>query len=286
MEKNELVSCIITTFNRPDLVSFAIDSVLKQSYTCVELFIINDCSTKSYSDVIEKYSRYTNVSFHRNENNLGLSASRNKGLSLSNGKYIAFLDDDDIWLPSKLKEQVNILREYPDYVACSSSHIESESNKLVKNTKDTVSLNDLLGANIIGPPSKVLVKKSRIESIRFDENAKHAEDWDFYLQLLIMGPIYMLEQPLIIYNTSHFGRMTTGFSSLSIEDIQVKSNMTYKNKELIGDKNFRFRMASYYFAGFLKRKNKTKFLLNIIKEVGLAMTISTFLKMTSKAFKK
>ena len=254
--------------------------------TCVELFVIDDCSSESYSDVMEKYSNYANVTFFRNEKNLGLSASRNKGLSLSNGYYIAFLDDDDIWLPSKLDKQVSLLNRFAELVACSSNHTESESKKIVSSTKQIFRVNDLFGENLIGPPSKILVRESVLENIRFDESAKHAEDWDFYLQLLAKGSIYILDEPLIIYNTSHFGRMTTGFSSLSIQEIKAKANMTYKNKSLIGSKNFKNRMAYYYFAGFLKRSSKVKFFFSVVAEVGLKVAVTALFKMTLRVFKK
>ena len=286
MEDSELVSCIITTFNRPNMVDKAIDSVLEQSYKNIEIIVVDDHSSESYAEVITKYNTYSNVIFHRNEKNSGLSASRNRGITLAKGAYVAFLDDDDIWLPLKLAKQVQFLQDEPSFVACSCCHVESETNKIIDRGIRKFTIDDILGVNLLGPPSKIMVRKRLLKNVRFNERAKHAEDWDFYLHLLQSGPIYMLQEPLIIYNTSHFGRMTTGFSSLSIKEIQEKANMTYENRDLIGNKNFRLRMGNYYFAGFLKRKNKLSFLFSTMKEVGFFMSLTILINITRRAIKK
>ena len=278
MENSKLVSCIITTYNRPNLVGRAIESVLNQSYKNIEIILVDDHPSESYEAVIEKYKNEPRLIYSRNSKNLRLSASRNAGIKLAKGEFVAFLDDDDTWLPSKLQKQVGFLDENPEYVACTSTHIESVSKKTSKAYKSNIYLEDSLGYNHLGPPSKILVRKDIAIVTSFDTNANHAEDWDFYLRILTHGPIYVFEEPLIIYDTVHFGRMTTGFSTLSITEIREKANMTIKNKQLIGEKNFRMRMALYYLNGFFKREGKISHLYKVQNEVGLSTVLHLLFK--------
>ncbi|MFQ3191017.1 MAG: glycosyltransferase involved in cell wall biosynthesis [Paraglaciecola sp.] len=282
MESSDLVSCIITTYNRPDLVGDAIESVLAQTYRNIELFIIDDHSSESYAAVIEKYKDHANLVYVRNEKNLKLSASRNRGIALSKGSYVAFLDDDDTWLPAKLQQQVKVLQDNPAYAACTSCHIESRSKNTIDRGIREFEFETILVENLLGSPSKMMVRKSIVDKIQFSEQAKHAEDWDFYLKLLKLGNVFMIKEPLTIYNTDHIDRMTSGFSSFTIAQIQEKAHITYSNREIIGEKNFKLRMARYYFTGFVRRKNKLSFFFSIVKEVGLANSVKTFTKMAKR----
>ena len=273
---NVLVSCIITTYNRPKLVGRAIESVLGQSYSSIELIIIDDHSNEVYDEVKKLYSANGKVRFHRNAKNLGLSASRNEGIKLSNGKYVAFLDDDDVWLQDKLEKQVSFLEANKEFVGCSSSHIESVSKKTIKIAQEVYRFEDNTCFNYLGPPSKLILKKEMAYATMFDEDAKHAEDWDFYLRILKLGPVYIFDEPLIIYDTVHFGRMTTGFSSMTIAQIKEKANMTYKNRNLIGEKNFKMRLGEYFLTGIFRRKNIPTYFKQVVKEVGFATLVKVF----------
>ena len=283
---NVLVSCIITTYNRPKLVGRAIESVLGQSYGSIELIIIDDHSNEPYDEVKKLYSTNVKVRFHRNEKNLGLAASRNVGISLSNGKYISFLDDDDIWLKDKLEKQISYLENNKDFIGCSSSHIESVSKKVVKIDKEVYRFEDNTGFNYLGPPSKLTLKTDVALATMFDEQAKHAEDWDFYLQILKQGPIYVFKEPLIVYDTVHFGRMTTGFSSMTIAQIKEKAHMTYKNRNLIGELNFNMRLCEYFLTGIFRRKNIPSYLQQVIKEVGLVTVVRVFKNKVKRSLAK
>jgi glycosyltransferase involved in cell wall biosynthesis len=232
--------------------------------------------------VEEAYSDRENIKFYRNEKNLGLAASRNRGLEQARGSYIAYLDDDDIWLPEKIKTQLAFLEANDEYVACTSHHIESISKKVIGSSVSHIKLNDIVCFNFIGPPSKLLVRSNI--NIKFDENAVHAEDWDYYIRLLQIGPVYMHKQPLIIYDTIHFGRMTTGFSKLTIEQIKYKANMTYKNRELIGESNFRERMSEYYFSGIFQRNGKFRFIVEVYRDIGAKPILKVFFNKLNRAF--
>ena len=275
-ENQPLVSCVINTFNRPDLVLEALESVLSQTYKNLEIIIIDDCSTADYSNLLNSYSE--SIVYKKNKTNLGLSASRNVGVSIAKGDYIAFLDDDDVWFEKKIELQIKVLEKNYKFIACSCSHIESESKKVIFH-QEIFNKKDILKENLIGPPSKIVVRSSAFKKVKFDEELKHAEDWDLYLSLLDFSDVFCIKEPLVKYNTGHFERMTNGFSKLSIEEIKSKALATYKNKSVIGDSNFTERMAFYYLCGFPMRSNKVIFLFRLIPEIG-------FLNIIKEVFKR
>ena len=103
---NPLVSVIIPTYNRPDFLDEAILSVVCQTYKNIEILVIDDGSSINYAESIcEKYSNCK----YLHKINGGLSSARNYGIANANGELIAFLDDDDFWLKTKIEKQVKIL---------------------------------------------------------------------------------------------------------------------------------------------------------------------------------
>jgi glycosyltransferase involved in cell wall biosynthesis len=120
MKNKPLVSCIIIFLNEERFLAEAVESVLEQSYTNWELLIVDDGSTDRSTQIAFEYAqKYPEKVFyleHENHQNRGMSASRNLALRHAKGKYISYLDGDDIWLSSKLEEQLEILLSHPEAV--------------------------------------------------------------------------------------------------------------------------------------------------------------------------
>jgi glycosyltransferase involved in cell wall biosynthesis len=118
MDSNPLVSCIIIFLNGEKFIEEAIESIFSQTYPNWELLLIDDGSTDNSTiialEYAQKYSKNVRYLEHENHENRGMSASRNWGIDHAQGKYIAFLDADDIWLPDKLEQQVAILESQPE----------------------------------------------------------------------------------------------------------------------------------------------------------------------------
>ena len=98
---NHLVSIIIPTYNRENKLERAVESVLEQSYQYIEVIVVDDCSTDNTVTLMGKYKDDERVVYYRLEKNSGACVARNKGIELSKGDYIGFLDSDDIFLPKK-----------------------------------------------------------------------------------------------------------------------------------------------------------------------------------------
>jgi glycosyltransferase involved in cell wall biosynthesis len=110
---NSLISIIIITYNRVNIVDNAIKSCLNQTYKNIEIIIIDDCSQdNTYNYLLNKYKNYNNIHIYRNNINSGEGYSRNIGVEYSSGKYITFLDDDDIFSKNYCLECINNINSY------------------------------------------------------------------------------------------------------------------------------------------------------------------------------
>lgn len=129
-----MVSVIMPVYNNEKFVSQAVQSVLNQTISDLELIIIDDGSTDGTRNVIESFSD-ERIKYHYQEN-AGPGAGRNNGMSLSKGEFIAFIDSDDMYKPNKLERQIEFLKENPQYglVYCEAEVIDAQGN-FVANVK-------------------------------------------------------------------------------------------------------------------------------------------------------
>ena len=107
----ELVSIIMPSYNTGRFIKDTIESVLAQSYTNWELIIVDDCSTDDTDQIIERYLTDNRIIYIKNKTNSGAALSRNRALREAKGKWIAFLDSDDLWEPLKLEKQIAFMQE-------------------------------------------------------------------------------------------------------------------------------------------------------------------------------
>lgn len=118
----KLVSIIMPSYNTDAYISYSIKSVLKQTYQEWELIIIDDCSVDRTDVVVKPFLKDKRIKYFKNHQNLGAAISRNRALREAKGRWVAFLDSDDIWLPNKLKNQIKFMTEnkyffsYTEYI--------------------------------------------------------------------------------------------------------------------------------------------------------------------------
>ena len=104
---NELVSIITPSYNTAKFIGKTIESVQNQTYQNWEMIIVDDCSTDNTDEVIDGYLSDQRIKYIKNEKNSGAAVSRNRALRETKGKWIAFLDSDDLWSPKKLEKQIS-----------------------------------------------------------------------------------------------------------------------------------------------------------------------------------
>lgn len=214
MSDQPLVSVIIPTYKRPDRLARAIDSALNQTYRPIEVIIIDDSglsdpSGEANKELVEGYNN-ANLVFLQHPVNQGAAAARNTGITHAKGEYIAFLDDDDLWLPEKLEKQVTAMQALPgDYAA-----VDTGFKSVYKNNKTKVVLpklsgsiyQDLLVKHRGRAPklSTLLCRKEVLEAVgMFDPALPARQDLDLYLRIARTYKFHNLNTPLaVIYRNS------------------------------------------------------------------------------------
>lgn len=201
---NSLVSIIMPMYNAEEFIKDSIHSVLKQSYSNWELLIIDDCSTDRSKQIVFEYIKKSKkIKYLKHKNNLGVSEARNTGIKNSRGRFIAFLDTDDIWTPKKLEKQIKFMRDN-NYIFTYTSYyiVDENNNKTGKDLKAPEKLNfeNLLKGNNIGCFT-VIIDKKEISEIEMPK-IKH-EDFATWLDILSQGyTAYGLDEKLGYYRKS------------------------------------------------------------------------------------
>lgn len=205
----ELVSVIIPTYNRIGTLERSVYSVLNQTYTNLELLIIDDGSddgTEAYIKAIED----DRIRYYRNEHNIGPSASRNRGVALAKGSLLAFQDSDDEWRLDKLQRLTDAMRQAEGDVAAVYHEMQEADgekalipSKEIPFAKKTGNIFEfMLLYPLIGIPASLIKKSCFDECGGFCEQLKSLEDYEFFLKVAENYRILFVEEPLIkIYDT-------------------------------------------------------------------------------------
>lgn len=197
-KKNQpLVSVIIpTAYRKPTTLQRAVSSVLGQTYPKLEVIVVDDNAESGISSEIKAmFKNVPQVKYIKNIGSHGACAARNVGISCAKGELVAFLDDDDEWLPEKIARQVEIFAEGVCLVYCNGWRVDDRCNPPLvtryRQEKDffpTVSFKSLLEKNHIGTTSQLLVRKSALEEIDgFDTRFLARQDYDLCLRLAQSG---------------------------------------------------------------------------------------------------
>ncbi len=201
-DNKPLVSVIIPTHNRATIVPQAINSVLQQSFTDYELIVVDDASTDDTADRLQAgYGE--KIKYIKKLSNAGPSAARNTGIQVARGIYIAFLDDDDEWLPEKLQLQLPIMKQNPDvgvvYCGCFLVDEGGAIAGQIKPEKRGYIFNDLLHKNYL-ITSAALIRKEILEKVGgFDESLAACEDWDLWIRISQQCLIEYVDELLLRY---------------------------------------------------------------------------------------
>lgn len=209
MDENPLVSAVVTTHNRKDLLRRALDSVRGQSYKNLELVVVDDGSLEPVDEIVSGYKKtIQKVIFHRNENPEGACAARNKGIKLARGTFIAGLDDDDEWMPKRIQ---SLMDAYDDRYALVTSDVIHiyQNRELVWNKDPVITLERLLYSNQVG--NQGLIRRERLKEVGgFDESLSSAQDYDLWVRLCDkFGPIRNVQEPLQKIHLEHEGEQIT-----------------------------------------------------------------------------
>lgn len=200
------VSVVIPTFNRKGFLKEAIESVLRQTYKDLEVIVVDDGSEDGTEEVITAYGdkRIKYVW----QPNRGPSAARNRGAAMAGGEFLAFLDSDDLWTPRKLEKQVSFFEENPFARICYTDEIWIRRGVRVNPKKRHQKYSGwiypyCLPLCIISP-SSVMFKRELWEEIGgFDESFPFCEDYEIWLRISSVEPIFLIPEKLIVKRGGH-----------------------------------------------------------------------------------
>lgn len=160
---DELVSVIIPTYNSDKFIKDTLDSVLSQTYPCIEIIIVDDCSSDSTEKIVGEYlQKHTNIKYERLIHNSGAAVARNRGLELAGGRFIAFLDSDDLWYPNKLEKQLKLMKRDNVPICFTAIEMIDENGRLIKgkrHIKERVDYKVLLKNTMIATSTVVIDRK-------------------------------------------------------------------------------------------------------------------------------
>ena len=239
---NKLVSAIITTHNRQDLLIRAVKSVLNQTYKDIELIVVDDASDKRADKMLKEFDlQYIYIP---KEESKGGNHARNIGILAAKGEYVAFLDDDDYWLPMKIEEQIAIAEEKNcELVYCpKTSEIITKDSTIIyahasPNPTMTGDLRKKILYNICTTTSCILVKKRALVEVgMFDENLKFWQEYELTIRLAQRTPFFYAWKDLVVYrvNTADNSRLTNKYDEwrYAVKYIYNKHTILYKNLSL------------------------------------------------------
>lgn len=192
------ISVIIPNFNRQLLIQRAIESVNQQHYPNLEIIIVDDKSTdQSVSIIRDLQKQQDNLSLFVVEENSGANACRSIGVEKARGEYIAFLDSDDYFLPTKLEKQVRILQDRPEVGFVVTGFGAKAVHTL---SEGIIPLKETIKQNNLGGFSTLMVRKELFQQVGgLDSNLLSCQDWDLFLKLLQVSQGYKLAEDLVAY---------------------------------------------------------------------------------------
>jgi len=197
------VSVVIPAYNAERFLAQAVGSVLGQTYRDLEVIVIDDGSTDATSSVVDSYAG--RIRYQR-QANAGVSAARNAGFRLAAGEFVAFLDADDLWEPTKLERQIALLDTRPGNGLCFSAFHRVDGNLRVIQTVPAVDYPDfcqalLLHSCVVTMPTVVMRSELFAASGGFDVRLSQCADWDLWLRLSLRTTFVSLKEPLASYRT-------------------------------------------------------------------------------------
>ena len=253
-----LISIITPTYNSEHFIQQTIDSIIRQTYKNWELILVDDASTDSTIEIINKHVS-SNIILIRNESNQGAGVTRNKGINVAKGEYITFLDADDLWKPEKLETQINLMIAN-NIDVCFSSYdlIDDKGNKLNKRVTalPILTYKKLLKSNYVGNLTGIYNCKTlgKIQSTKL----RKRQDWILWLEALKRSdkPAIGIQEPLAYYRVRKNSMSANKFNLLKYNYMVFRKGLGYSTIKSI--KYFAVFLFEHFFVKSKQLKNLQK----------------------------
>lgn len=275
------VSVIIATYNRAHLIRQAVETVLAQTIPDIEVIIIDDGSSDGTREAVLEMQE-ARVRYRRHDCNRGLPAARNTGIALATGAFIAFLDDDDRWMPDKLETQLAQIERY-DGIVCGYRTTSGRSGwKLAGGRIDRA----ILCRGNFFPPSGLFGRAEIFRQVPFDEALPHAlgEDWDALIRLSEKFRIGYFPDPLIVYDDRLTDRMTSPIGQIDEAVLEPRLAVLRKHRAYLGPFWFRFHVADIVLGYLAYRRNPLQSVAYALRRCGILPVVRVLARKVWRRF--
>lgn len=203
---NEIVSVITPVYNVERFIDRTLGSILKQSYKNIEILLIDDCSTDQSAEIIAQYiDKYSNIIYHKLEKNKGAAVARNTAINLAKGRYVAFLDSDDMWCEGKVEKQLTYMKQNEAAISCTALDCIDENDislNSVRNVRERINYKFLLRNTMIAT-STVIIDRNKTGDFQMPLY-RGGQDYATWLMLMRNGIIcYGLNEVLSHYRITN-----------------------------------------------------------------------------------
>ena len=205
-----LVSIIMPSYNTANYIAESIQSVLAQSYKDWELIIVDDCSTDNTDEVVKPYLLDERIKYLKNEKNSGAAVSRNKALREAKGKWIAFLDSDDLWMQDKLKKQISFMEKNDYHFSYTNyAEIDTEDNRNGITVTGPKKITKTGFFNYCWPGCLTVMYDRDIVGLIQIADIKKNNDYAMWLKVCRKADCYLLDEKLALYRRGRAGSVST-----------------------------------------------------------------------------
>jgi glycosyltransferase involved in cell wall biosynthesis len=265
-----MISVIIPTYNRAHFLAEAIRSVLNQEYfrespgdSCYELWVVDDGSTDQTGKIVRSFGNKVKYFFQEHR---GVSAARNRGLSLVSGEFVAFLDSDDIWLEKKIRSQMSFMAAYPRAMVCYTEEIWVRNGVLInpqkKHRKYSGWIFDKVLPLCLLSLSSALFRKKIFETVgHFDENLPACEDYDLGVRIAHGFPIHLIDRPLIVKRGGHPDQLSKkywGMDRFRVSALEKALELSLRPEQERLVKQEMVKKCLILARGFMKRSKRAE----------------------------
>ena len=231
------ISAIIPTFNRAHLLPRAVDSILSQTLPPHSVILVDDGSTDGTEKLIKK--NYPEIKYLK-QDNLGVSAARNAGITATSCEWLAFLDSDDEWLPEKLARQMEVLNLAPAMKICHSDEIWIRNGKRVNPLKKHSKSGGWMFKKALPicciSPSSAMIHRSVFDNVGlFEESLPACEDYDLWLRVTSSYPVLYISEKLVVKHGGHQNQLSEKYWGMdrfriqALENIILSGNLSDEN---------------------------------------------------------
>jgi glycosyltransferase involved in cell wall biosynthesis len=220
-----MVSVLVTSYNRADSIEETIESILQQSFQDYEIVISDNCSTDNTLELLEKYRNNPKIIIHQNETNIGQFPNRNKCADLARGKYLKYIDSDDLMYPWGLELLVQMMEKFPEagWGLCSLVQVVEKPYPFMLSPRQAY----LHHYNVFGifnkAPLSAIIKKEAFDKVNGFEDISMAGDFEMWQKLALHFPVVLMPDGIVWYRV-HPGQEMRHFRKflLQYEGVRLK----------------------------------------------------------------